>query len=657
MNTRIMKTILLLLTLTGAATAEEVVVEGKNLPHAFTFTTATAGYLHLHFTDRPGNFEPFLVCTAPADARVNGPGSEARLPAGEAKCTLQDRWHRQATGTIRFTIEFTAETDPSEPNDDGPQARPVQLGEPVEFAIAPAGDQDILVFDVAEAGYLVPRWEKPPPNPGDFEVRFFHDARHLLTAHLARVDLPGRLYAVVRQRWNSYSSTQPLRLVITLVPEQDPFEPNDTPEQAAPLTLGAWHQAVCAPGGDMDYFRIQVPDPGYLIFETDQGPKFAMVPALLSADGATQLQSGAVMSVAPGEYLLRLQSRYGDFSTDPYLFRVRFLEEPDELEPNDATAATLEFDRKYRVALIRPGDVDLWTVKAPGPGHIRVELTPGYPRDVAILLKQGKGPEAEVHNAAAPVRAGPVQLRMLGRYSSYSLEPFAVVVRFEPELDPHEPNDTQEAATPIQLGEVVHVILGPGTRDVDWFRLEVPEDGILYTITSEDPRYPNGAPTVQLVDASGKVVKENLNQNPRSPDRSVRISRGTWYLRVSPGYGDQEFNLTVDVAPVGEVPRRAAATAGLAFAFIGLDVDEATMAALKILARATGSTFRNAAGAEQIQEEMRTALVEATREKPIERVEPTRQRAPLWIWIGIGVITVLLVTGVAIFRATRSPSA
>lgn len=596
------------------AAGQEFTVEPGRMPHEFTFDAPSAGHVTVTSPDWPQNLSLSLKFAEARDWPINRDTREARVEAGPVRFVLEEAYSRPVPAAFRFTLAFTPEDDPSEPNDRFDRARPVRVGEEIALRLFPAGETDILRIEVEEAGYL----QATLNSAAGPVMKFWLDENHPLTAGMARIDVPGEVFATVSEEYHR-PVPGPVSLRLAFTPEDDVFEPNDRAELAAPLETGEWGSMRIAPADDQDWFAVTTDQPGYITFETGASTDLRLQSGLIDAAGRV-LASGALLRAPAGEHRLRISSLYGNSPPDPFLFRVGFVAEFDELEPNDDSAhpAAVVVDRDYTMGFVSPEDVDYLELDLPHVGYLSAEVQGPATSRLVVSVQGADGSERPLEEMTR-VAAGRVRLVVRTEYRGVSTVPYRLTFRLTPSEDPQESNDTPETATPLVLGETVEVRLGPGRQDVDWFVFDVAQDDVLYAITSADPAHPGSSVDLELFDLSGKGVK-HLKQEAQAPDRSVAVTRGRWRLAVTPNSGPVTLRMHVTLASSGAAQDPGGGD--LDVAFLGLDPDEGTSAAQKALAREGGGTFRGTSSIAELQEGMRAAVAEATKDEGPAPVPP-----------------------------------
>ncbi|MCC6739481.1 MAG: hypothetical protein IT452_10585 [Planctomycetia bacterium] len=650
-----MKSLLVALACAALASAQDRRVAPGELPHSFEVAAPSAGYVLLEFPDQPKGFTPFLSFAEKRDWPMHSDSCEARVEAGTVAFILSDRWGTKIAGEIRFRVTFTAEDDSSEPNGDWARPRRAGFDEKLALRLRPAGDRDVVVLEAPGPGYVRATFEGAH---ADVEAVFNLDGTRNLGANLARVDVAGAVFAVVQDHWGS-ARREPLHVTFSFEPETDAFEPNDTPGSAAALEPGDWQRARIAPGNDSDWFAVDVPEDGYIVLDCEISDRFDPHLQASRPGEDRPFADGRNLPVKSGPVLLRLYERWGRPTPGPFAFRVLFVAEPDETGPNDSAddPARIETNRPYELAIATPTDLDFLQFGLAQPAAVEIETLGPLPRDLTVALLDAEGRETPF--GAGPRFLGPGTHRVVlhTRWGSYSLQPFTFRVLTSPIEDPEEANDSRESARPLALGATIDVRLGPGEHDEDWYALDVPREGLLYVMTSEDSLWPDHTAAVHLLDAEGKEVKE-LVQSPFKPDRLCAVKAGRWFLRVRPQQWHvppiQTLRLeaVLAVTDTGEKPPPGV----LDIAVIGLDLDTNAMPALRAIASEGKASFENTNDLGGLENRMRTVVEEgksdaARRARRDEGQKPDEGRR--WVWLAGGGATAFLAAILVVVMVLR----
>lgn len=241
-------------------------------------------------------------------------------------------------GRVGFVPAETPATTETESNDDSGFANLIGMEQTVTGTIGDAGDMDWFAFDVTEPNQMTLSMEA---SSGDLLLRaeFFNPSKgHLLTGQSGHSGDPfsmtydflqsGRYLLRVRSLNDSFNDT-PYRFTTSIVPVNDPFEPNGDYGDATPLSQVNQVQGFLFPTGDHDWFRVQVAEPGTLTAIVSGLPS-NITPAIdffnLSKDHRTGRSGAAGVDLRvsfevgePGTYLVRMRdSGDNDESTQPY---------------------------------------------------------------------------------------------------------------------------------------------------------------------------------------------------------------------------------------------------------------------------------------------------------------------------------------------------
>lgn len=624
---------------------QDIVVQGSDLPYKGSFDAPGPGYLAVRTIEAPENFE-LRVSFRPAVA--DGGNGEARVSKGAIAFEVDDRYGANFQGAIKLRVEFSPETDPSEPNDLEARARAVEPGV-VDVVLRPLGDQDVLRFTLAERGYVVCSLVDHVPGLS-IECRLFSGPDSLRGVGAARFDVPGPVTIVVRDLVGQFSSPTPFKLKIETFDEIDVLEPNDAVESAAPLGLEEWIETVVAADQDVDCFRVEAPADGWLIPDVET-PTMAIRWELHDLKGE-RVSATPPFRVAAGPHVVALGSLYGnEWRLEPFRVRVRFVAaDADVLEPNDDKPARLDLDRAYRVTLLTQEDVDRFTVTPEKPGLLTFETVGLVPSPV---LFTGRFGDQDVSGSPLTVRAsgGPVVVELRGaQYRPAASDPFFIRAVWAPDPDPAEPNDTRPAARPLAFGAPVPVVLWP-ERDFDWFALNVPGPGALYAILHDGytALYHAGVYVeVALVGPDGNPVGD-FSQLLTDPQRTLRVTKpGLYHVRVSrpSGASLDPFHLSVEFLPDGAADPKPD-SAGLSVFYLGIDLDESGSTALKLTARAGRGAFFSADNPENITERLAEVMAAATKEDPVSPAKPLPSPrveaagSTLWIAVVVGAFALI----------------
>ena len=413
----------------------------------------------------------------------------------------------------------------AEPNDTFGSATPVTANAEIGLAITPRGDADWVYFGV-ESGGVLSFVTDPQPAAIDLAIRLLDgdgtDRSGWVTTprpggvlegwfDIAR---PGAYRLELRDGSNDAEAPEPMKLSLVFAPQEDAYEPNDTPSQAKTAAPDGAHRLNILPRGDADWFLFPLSSPGELnVLATAVPPELDVALRLLDYDQndlsgwITAPRPGgdtdAVFAVKqPGLYFLEVRDGANDNrSSAAFTLETRFTPSPDSYEPNDSIGAASAIQPSGEaVATIFPrGDADWYSLEVDHPGELAIEAVE-VPEAIDVAFRilnsdqrdltgwiPAPRPGGDTVGAADLPRPGVYFLEVRdGSNDAGSVQPFKLVTRFTPAPDLYEPNDSPGYATTIPpTGSIAFNILPRG--DADWFTVEVHEPGELAVTIDNGP--------------------------------------------------------------------------------------------------------------------------------------------------------------------------
>ncbi|MCC0042973.1 MAG: caspase family protein [Brucellaceae bacterium] len=474
-----------------------------------------------------------------------------------------------------------AERQPAEEldgNDSYGSAQPVPPGAAVESRISPRGDRDWYRIRVPIAGRLNLFAGKPPANIDLFarvwnsDIKVVGDwqgAPREGGALDAAFALPGagEYWIEVTDGNSNGDSADPFTLEFDFLPSNDPLEPNDTIGAAQPIPLPSTFLPSIFPRGDRDWYRVWIPEPGLLTLIAEKVPdNLDIYMRLWDLDGKVvrdwqgpAREGGDTVLEAelavPGTYVVEMTDGNSNAeSPDGFVFVAEFEAVEDETEPNESfgEAAHLENTSRHRLAVFPKGDRDWLSIDVDHPGELRM-LATGSPENLDIYMRVWSANKDVIRDWIAPLRKGGdtegfADLPRPGRYfieitdgnsDASSAELFDYELKFTPQPDQYEPNDSPAEAAPLTPGgEILFNILPKGDRD--WFRVDVPAQGELAISIDEGPE--NLDLHYRVWDADRKVVRDWV-----APYRKGGLTEGfadlpaggSYFIEVTDGNNDE----------------------------------------------------------------------------------------------------------------------
>jgi hypothetical protein len=224
------------------------------------------------------------AATPPADVTGTKLSFVHCVAPGSYYMVVRDSGDNQADTRNQYAVSISTSADPdvSEPNNDRLSATTVTSGQTISGTIACRSDQDWYTVDVPEGRTIRVRltsanaaYQPTLRMFGSDDTLIFEEKNQSNTAATAidRYQVPpgpGKFYFVVSDDNNQDADPAvPYQLIIDLVNDEDPNEPNNTPEEAVRLSAGTvncgadWSQTFTSTGtigspGDDDWFRIDL---------------------------------------------------------------------------------------------------------------------------------------------------------------------------------------------------------------------------------------------------------------------------------------------------------------------------------------------------------------------------------------------------------------
>ena len=215
----------------------------------------------------------------------------------------------------------------------------------------------------------------------------------------------------------------------------------------------------------------------------------------------------------------------------------------------------------------------------------------------------------EAVNIAPPKILSPGSYSVAVSASGVSPDSFSIKIGASEPVDPYEPNDTRETASPITLPLRTVIRVDPGVGNLDWFKFTVDQAYVL----SVHLRARGGTVVkFKVVDTEGKSVYETTSNWDSAGARYASLTAGEYYLAIGPAAGSvhAEMELALyDPAGIG----------GEKGGFIAVGMKEGSpgLKQLMLIANTTGKALVETVSPEI----MKAELLEAVKEKPVETAQ------------------------------------
>ncbi|MDR1128258.1 MAG: PPC domain-containing protein [Treponema sp.] len=174
--------------------------------------------------------------------------------------------------------------------------------------------------------------------------------------------------------------------------------------------------------------------------------------------------------------------------------------------------------------LVRPEGGNLVTVETTGSIDTMMELYSEEGELISSDDDSGSGGNARIGFLAENGKSYTV---MVKAYSSGTGD-YGFRASSEPIPDrDREPNNRREQASPISIGESIQAALPSG--DVDWYRLEIPEEGTRLVVFTEG----DNDTCLSLYDGSALIAEDDDSGSGSNARISKVLPRGTVYIKVN----------------------------------------------------------------------------------------------------------------------------
>ncbi len=286
-------------------------------------------------------------------------------------------------------------------------------------------------------------------------------------------------------------------------------EPNDKIEEANKVNLNDEFQMAIFPEGDIDWYKLEIPEQGYLLALTKDVPseldvhvRFAQYDEWGSKKEVfltSYMKTPATFHVLEaGDYYVMVCDRWGkNFTEDEFKIKFEFVKEFDEYEPNNeiTEAVAAELDKEYQSAIFPVGDNDWFKfdVKEPGYIHVKAKDVPQGLELAAAFATYDEYAARKVNTiqsktnvpvAVAVSKPGEYYMQLGARWDNKeSRELFTWTAEFIPEIDIYEPNNSHEQAAEISVNDTLMIAVFP-VGDRDFFKITPESKGKLKLVAA-----------------------------------------------------------------------------------------------------------------------------------------------------------------------------
>ena len=457
-----------------------------------------------------------------------------------------------------YSLSITCTAPPEaevEPNGTLATAQPFGCGRSVNASISPAGDADWYRLTLDSTYRLIAATDCNGDSTMALRdgagalIEFDDDDGIGFCSRIERTLAAGDYAIEVREFGDNGTLTYRLRLVCVPL-GGDETEPNDSIASADPLACGESLAAHVDPPGDIDFWRIELPEPADVTIGVDCGGADSLL-AVFDAGGLLVASSdgsgGALCSrldlhLGAGTYFAAVQDAA---ASAPFSYSIGLgcLPPVDETEPNGslATADPAECGTPLAARIHPAGDADFFTFPIGTQSDVTLDVA--CDGDANLTLRDAQGAQIAFDDDSGPGFCPRIALRLdPGTYFAevrpaspaatieYTLS-LACTPPFPPET---EPNDDIASADALPCDEVRQGTILP-IGDADFWKLTL----AVRAVVTADVDCLGRDGTLSLLDSSGALVEFDDDDGAGfCPTITRLLEPGDHYLAVREGGED-----------------------------------------------------------------------------------------------------------------------
>ena len=338
-------------------------------------------------------------------------------------------------------------------------------------------------------------------------------------------------------------------------------EPNNSIDLANEIALGKPFSIKISPVKDIDWFKVDLTEQGYLKVQASQVPE-----GLVLEVGYALFQEwegkkekwlkkwcklpDAIAIPKAGTYYFAILDNYHDReSNEPIQIKVDFIPEYDAGEPNNSpeVATTIEFGTAVKPVIFPTGDSDWYKVNVEKQGYLLVK-SKDVPQGITPEIYYAKYDEwakpkiqkirnwHKLPDACAITEPGEYYIYLHDDYNDRSSEtPFSFLVEFLIEIDIYEPNNDFKTAKSVSRGDTLKLAIFP-QGDNDYYKIKIDKGNKLKLMAKD---YAGITPEIRLYTLN-KNDKLDVASSWKKLPAEVDVTPGTeYYLLIHDDYGDK----------------------------------------------------------------------------------------------------------------------
>ena len=269
-----------------------------------------------------------------------------------------------------------------------------------------------------------------------------------------------------------------------------------------------------------------------------------------------------------------------------------------------SAAAVAQSDEMIPLTIDVEGHVEdvPFDLDKPAAVSIQAFFPPAELGAIKFAVTDAAGKEVSI---APPKILAPGSYSVAVSASGASPDSFSIKIRTSEPVDPYEPNDTRETASPITLPLRTVIKVDRGAENLDWFKFAVDQAYVL----SVHLRARGGAYVkFKVVDAEGKILYQTASEWDSAGARYASLTAGEYYLAIGPAVSSVQAEMELGLYDPTGVGDKGG------FIAVGMKEGSPALKQLMLIANTTGKALVETVSPEI----MKAELLEAVKEKPVE---------------------------------------
>jgi hypothetical protein len=342
-------------------------------------------------------------------------------------------------------------------------------------------------------------------------------------------------------------------------------EPNNTIEEAKEMELDKVQTFKIQPEGDHDWFKVNVPEEGYLKVAASDVPSdldLVFRVALQQEWEGTSKRflseyrsvPGAVMLLEGNEYYVLVHQNYDEGTSDQEIkLKITHLPQFDKTEYNDTPeeAAEAKLGETFPIAIFPLGDVEFYKFTVEEEGYIRLmakdvpeAITPVYRVSLYDEWSDPKLKEltdwTEFPGAFYVEEPGDYYVKITDDYDDAASEKlFDIRSEFLAQNDTLEPNEKHISAYTASRGDTLRMAIFP-VGDADMYKV-ASEEGTTLKVSAKDVKDITLVARLFIIDPEDSNKLKSVSDWEEVPYEFEVEPNMDYYIKFADDYDDAAF--------------------------------------------------------------------------------------------------------------------